>query len=115
MSARALSNWLALAILIGPIAALMNQVLVYAIGTSACQTRMPPLMHLVEALTLIICTVAAVFGFRVNSGLSADDARQGEGRTRFMALSALGTGVFSAAVIIAQWAAVLSFSPCMRA
>ncbi len=115
MSVRASSNLLALAILIGPIAALTNQGLVYAIGTSACETRMPLLMHLVEALALIVCIVAVVFGYRVNRGLTADDEQQGEGRTRFMALSALGTGVFSAAVIIAQWAAVLTFSPCMRA
>jgi hypothetical protein len=115
MSVRASSNLLALAVLIGPIAALTNQVLVYAIGTSACQTRMPPLMHLVEALTLIVCIIAVAFGYRVNRRTSADDARQGEGRTRFLALSALGTGVFSAAVIIAQWAAVFTFWPCMRA
>ena len=115
MSVRASSNLLALAILIGPIAALTNQGLVYAIGTSACETRMPPLMHLVEALALIVCIVALMFGYRVSRRVSTDDARQGEGRTRFMALSALGTGVFSALVIIAQWAAVLTFSPCMRA
>ncbi|HEY6829049.1 MAG TPA: hypothetical protein VI259_19450 [Gemmatimonadaceae bacterium] len=115
MSVRASSNLLTLAVLIGPIAALANQGLVYAIGTSACETRMPPLMHLVEALTLIICMVAFTFGYRVSRRISADDERQGEGRTRFMALSAVGTGVFSAAVIIAQWVAVLTFSPCMRA
>ena len=115
MSVRASSNLLTLAVLIGPIAALANQGLVYAIGTSACETRMPPLMHLVEALTLIICIVAFTFGYRVSRRISADDERQGEGRRRLMALSAVGTAVFSAAVIIAQWVAVLTFSPCMRA
>lgn len=115
MSVRVSSNRLALAILIGPIAALANQGLVYAIGTSACDTRMPPLMHLVEALSLLVCIVALAFGSRVSRSISTDDARQGEGRTRFMALSALGTGTFSALVIIAQWAAVFTFSPCMRA
>ncbi len=115
MSVRASSNLLALAIVIGPIAALTNQGLVYAVGTSACETNMPPLMHLIEALSLIICVVAVVFGYRVARRLSADDEQQGEGRTRFMALAALGTGAFSALVIIAQWAAVFTFSPCARA
>ena len=115
MSARASSNLLAVAIVIGPIAALTNQALVYALGTSACDTRMPPLMHLVEALALIVCVVAIAFAFRVNRHVAADDARPGEGRVRFMALSALGTGTFSSLVIIAQWVAVFTFSPCMRA
>ena len=114
MSVRASSNLLALAIVTGPVAALANQGLVYAIGTSACDTRMPPLMHLVEALALVVCVVALVFGYRVARRVSAGDERQGEGRTRFMALAALGTGAFSALVIIAQWAAVLTFPPCMR-
>jgi hypothetical protein len=114
MSVRASPNLLTLAIVIGPIAALTNQGLVYAIGTSACGTAMPPLMHVVEALTLIVCIVAGAFGYDVQRRFSADDERQGEGRTRFMALAALVTGMFSALVIIAQWAAVFTFSPCAR-
>jgi len=109
MSARESPNWLTLAILIGPIAALTNQALVYGVGTTACGHEFRPVMHLIEAVTLIICLVAIFFAFGTFRRFSA------EGRTNFMAIVAIGAGAFSALVIIAQWAAVLTFTPCLRA
>jgi hypothetical protein len=44
-----------------------------------------------------------------------DEEATVEERTRFVALCGMALSFFSAAVIVAQWAAIFVFEPCMRA
>lgn len=61
---------------------------------------------------------AAITAFRdcrvAGSGLEEEDATTA-GRTRFLAIMGVGISVFSALVVIAQWAAIIVFDPCLRA
>jgi hypothetical protein len=109
MSVRISSDRLAFAILLGPIAALTNQGVTYALTVSACGRYSTLPIHLVPALCLAMSLRSAFVGYR------AYRRSTGETRSRFMSIAAIGTGLFSSLVIIALWMALFAFSPCVRA
>ena len=49
----------------------------------------------------------------VGGGVEEEAATIGS-RTRFLAIMGMGISVFSSLVVIAQWAAIVVFAPCMR-
>jgi len=104
--------------LLGPIAALVNQELIYSANMWACGVGVRSAMHVIPFLCLVLAVGAGLTARRdwkaVGGGTQDEDATV-EQRTRFVALVGMMMSVFSAAVIVAQWAAIFVFEPCMRA
>lgn len=120
---RAFTRWpgllsLSLGVLLGPIMALTNQELIYAANLWACGHGARGTMHIIPLLCLIVAIGAGVTARRdwkaVGGGVHDEDATV-EQRSRFVALLGMAISTFSAAVIVAQWAAIVVFEPCMRA
>lgn len=120
---RAFTRWpgllsLSLGVLLGPIVALANQQLIYAANTWACGHNAWATMHIIPLLCLIVAMGAGLTAYRdwnaTGRGVHDEDATI-EQRTRFVALLGMALSTFSAAVIIAQWLAIVFFGPCMRA
>ena len=109
---------LSLGLLLGPVVALANQQLIYTVNMWACGHRMQPAMHVVPILCLIVTIGAAITAYRdwraVGRGVE-DEEGTVHTRTRFIAMLGIAISVFSALVIVAQWAAIFVFDPCMRA
>jgi hypothetical protein len=105
-------------VLLGPIMALTNQELIYAANLWACGHGARGTMHIIPVLCLIVAIGAGVTARRdwkaVGGGVHDEDATV-EQRSRFVALLGMAISTFSAAVIVAQWAAIVVFEPCMRA
>ena len=119
----AFSHWpgllsLALGWVLGPIVALANQQLIYAADMWACGRNQPVLMHIVAVLCLAVAigtgTTAHGDWKAAGGGVEEEEATVAT-RTRFAAIAGMGISAFSALVILAQWAAVFVFDPCMRA
>jgi hypothetical protein len=116
MSARAYSDT-TIALLAGPVIALANQGLMYAVNMWACGHNVPAVMHIAPAICVCLSVLAALVAYRGWS--RAGKGTEDEGDTvdshqRFIALLALAIIVFSSMVIVAQWAAAFVFHPCAR-
>ncbi len=109
---------LSLGVLLGPVIALTNQELIYAADTWTCGHGYRGTMHLIPLLCLAITIGAAITAYRdwraSGGGVEEEDATV-DARTRFLAIMGIGISIFSSLVIIAQWAAIIVFNPCMRA
>jgi hypothetical protein len=109
---------LSLGVLLGPVVALINQQLIYSVNMWACGRGMHQTMHIVPALCLIVALGAAWTAYSdwntVGRGVE-DEAATIATRTRFTSLLGIAISLFSAVVILAQWAAIFVFDPCMRA
>jgi len=109
---------LSLGLVLGPLAALANQELIYMVNMWACAHRQRETMHLVPILCLIVVAVTAVaanLNWRALGRGYEDELGAVEARSRFIALLGLGISALSAIVILAQWLAIFVFDPCMRA
>lgn len=109
---------LTVGLLLGPVAALSNQELMYSVNMWACGHQMPAVIHIVPALCLIIAVGAGLMALRdwraVGGGVEDEQATV-DARTRFVALLGMATSAFSSIVILAMWAAAFVFGPCVRA
>ena len=108
---------LCLCVLLGPAVALANEQWTYAVDTWTCGQGTHWTIHIVPILCLAVaigCGVAAHRHWRVVGPTTDDDADTVPARTRFLALLGIGASALSALVILAQWAAVWVFGPCMR-
>lgn len=109
---------LALGVLLGPVVALTNQELIYAVDMWACGHGMRATIHIVPALCLIVAIGCVVTSYRnwqaVGAGVE-EEAATIAARTRFLAIMGVVISIFSSLVILAQWAAVFVFQPCARA
>lgn len=109
---------LSLGLLLGPIVALGNQQMIYSANMWACGNNGWGAMHLIPLLCLIVAIGAGLTARRdwkaVGGGVRDEEATVAE-RTRFVALCGIFISAFSALVILAQWAAIFVFEPCMRA
>lgn len=109
---------LSLGVLLGPVMALTNQELIYAANMWTCGHGYRGTMHLIPLLCLAVTIGAAITAFRdwraVGSGVEEEEATIAT-RTRFLAIMGMGISLFSALVVIAQWAAIIVFEPCLRA
>ena len=109
---------LSLGLLLGPTIALANQQLIYATNMWACGHNAQATMHIVPFLCLVVTLGAAFTAHRdwkaVGGGVEDEEATV-DTRTRFIALLGIVISIFSSLVILAQWAAIFVFDPCMRA
>lgn len=109
---------LSLGVLLGPVIALTNQELIYAADAWTCGHGYRATMHLIPLLCLIVTIATAVTAFRdwrAAGGGVEEEAATIASRTRFLAIMGVGISVFCSLVVIAQWAAIVVFDPCMRA
>lgn len=108
---------LSLGLLLGPVAALVNEGIVYATNMWKCGGGTPLSMHVVALICLAIAIGAGLLA-------CADWARVGRGtenaeativsRTRFIALTGMAASAISALLILMQWLAVFVFGTCVR-
>ena len=115
MSARESSE--AFAIVLAPTVALANQQLIYMANMWTCGRNMQYAAHAIPALCLVVLAGSFIMSlrrYRTVRGVEDERAAE-ETRVRFLSILGMGLDVFSAAVVIAQWAAIFAFDPCMRA
>ena len=109
---------LSLGVLLGPIAALVTQSIIFAATGWTCGRDIGSTMHIIPALSLIVAVGAGVAAHRnwraVGKGVE-DEHGAVTTRTRFLALMGVALSAFSALVIVAMWASIFVFAPCMRA
>jgi hypothetical protein len=115
MSARESSE--AFAVVLAPTIALVNQSLIYMANMWTCGRNMQYAAHAIPALCLVVLGGSFVMSlrrYRTVPGVEDEQAAE-ETRVRFLSILGMGLNVFSAVVVIAQWAAIFTFDPCMRA
>jgi len=117
MSARESSSWQPFLVVLGPVLALINQGSIYIVTAWACRHDARASMHVVPLLCLVVAATATLMSLhfwrqRSEMGIGESDAGQSAGG--LLALSGTVIGAFSIAVIVAQWAAILVFDPCMK-
>jgi hypothetical protein len=109
---------ISLGLVLGPTVALVNQQLIYSVNMWACGRGQHGVMHIIPALCLVVVAGAGIGAYlnwvAVGRGLE-DEYDSVATRTRFAALLGMAISLFSAIVILAQWAAIFVFDPCMRA
>jgi hypothetical protein len=112
------SGFLAALLVTGPMMALVNQAGIYALTVWACGHRSHGVIHVVPVIALVVTVMASVLSYRALVGGDEAVASPVDGTARpsphLLAISATTIGVFSAAVIIAQWVAVGVYPPCMQ-
>ena len=108
---------LSLGVLLGPVAALVNQELIYVTNMWACGQGTQWAMHIVPIVCLLVTIGAGLLAWRdwhrVGRGIE-ESAATVDSRTRFLALGGMGISALSALVILAQWLAIFVFGACMR-
>ena len=109
---------LSLGLLVGPVAALVNEELIYVTNMWACGNGTQLAMHVVPFVCLFVCVGAGFLAradwVRVGRG-TEDEAATVDSRTRFVAMCGMAASALSALVILAQWLAIVVFGACMRA
>lgn len=109
---------LTLGIVVGPIAVLVNEELIYVTNMWACGTGKQLAMHVVPIICLVVTIGAGVLSFRdwdrLGRGVE-DEAATVDSRSRFLALGGMAISSLSALLILAQWLAIFVFGACMRA
>jgi len=108
---------LSLGVLLGPIAALANQEMIYVTNMWACGTGSQLAMHVVPLVCLIVAVGAGLLAradwARLGRG-TEDQSATVDSRSRFLALGGMAVSAISALLILAQWLAIFVFGPCMR-
>ena len=109
---------LTLGIVVGPIAVLLNEELIYVTNMWACGTGKQLAMHVVPIICLTVTLGAGLLAWRdwdrVGRGVE-DEAATVDSRSRFLALAGMAISALSALLILAQWLAIFVFGACMRA
>jgi len=109
---------LTLGVVVGPIAALANEELIYVANMWACGTGRHLAMHVVPLICLVVTLGAGFLAWsdwvRVGRGVE-DEAATIDSRSRFLALAGMAISALSALVIVCQWLAIFVFGACMRA
>jgi hypothetical protein len=109
---------LTLGVVLGPLAALANQQVIYIVNMWACGHRERVVMHVVPILFLVVVAATGVAAHRNWRALGRgfeDELGSIEARSRFIAWLGIAISAFSGIVILAQWLAIFVFDPCMRA
>jgi hypothetical protein len=108
---------LSLGVLLGPIAVLVNEELIYVTNMWACGMGKQPAMHIVPIICLLVTIGAGLLArrdwIRVGRGIE-EEAATVDSRTRFLALGGMWISALSALIILAQWLAIFVFGACMR-
>jgi hypothetical protein len=104
-------------LLLGPVAALVNEGMVYATNMWMCGSGSPLRMHVVAVICLAVAIGAGLLAradwVRVGRG-TENDAATIDSRSRFVALTGMAASGLSALLIVMQWLAVFVFGTCIR-
>lgn len=102
-------------VLVGPMAALLQLQVNYALVLWSCSHRSTWPLHLVSVIALLATIVAGLLPYRIRQRLRADEDGLGPAaRTKLMAVVGMLISILSSLVIIAQWMAVFIYDPCQR-
>ena len=104
-------------VLAGPLAALTQLQVNYALVLWACGAGREWALHVVSLLTLLVTVAAGLLSWRNwrRAGASWEDGGAGiVPRSRFMAVVGLLISVLTALVVVAQWIAIFVYDPCER-
>jgi hypothetical protein len=102
-------------VLVGPVAALGQQEVNYALVLWACANSRTLPLHIVSFLALFVTVVAGILVYRHWTRLRAPEDSGGPvARGRFMAAVGLLTSLLMSLVIIAQWLSIIIHGPCDR-
>ena len=109
---------LSIGVLLGPVAALVNEEATYAANMWACANGRQLAMHIVPIVCLLLALGAGLLAradwARVGGG-TEDEAGTVDSRSRFLALCGMASSAISALIILAQWLAIVVFGACLRA
>ena len=104
-------------ILAGPLAALVQLQVNYALVLWVCGTGQAWALHAVSAAALLVSAGAGLLAWRNWRRAGADWDDEGAGvlpRSRFMAAVGMFVSAHSALVVVAQWVAVFFYGACQR-
>lgn len=103
-------------VLIGPIAALAQQEVNYALVLWACANARTWALHVVSFMALFVTVIAGILAYRHWARLRAteEDSGGAVGRGHFMAAVGALTSLLMALVIVAQWISIVLHTPCDR-
>lgn len=102
-------------LLVGPIAALTQQEVNYALVLWACARAQTWPLHLTSVVALLLTIVAGFLAYDYWRRLSADEDGGGPvARSRFMAIVGVSISLLMSLVIIAQWLSIVIHRPCER-
>ncbi|PYS73477.1 MAG: hypothetical protein DMF69_04725 [Acidobacteria bacterium] len=104
-------------VLIGPVAALTQLEINYALVLWACSHSRSWPLHLVSLLLLGFTVFAGFLAYknwRRLADLAAEDSGDTLSRSRFMAAVGTLISAYMALVIAAQWVPVFIYGPCQR-
>ena len=102
-------------VLVGPIAALAQQEVNYALVLWACANSRTWPLHVVSFLALFVTVVSGILAYRHWTRLRATEDSGGPvARGRFMAAVGMLTGLLMSLVIVAQWLSIIIHGPCDR-
>lgn len=91
-------RWLMFAVIVGPLAALWNQAVIYSLVATACERGSKGMLHLVSLLFFLLSLWGAAIGWRHRDPdtLESDDIHR---RIQWMAMTAIILSLFSAVII----------------
>ena len=102
-------------VLVGPMAALIQLQVNYALVLWACSHHSTSPLHIVSALALFLTIVAGLLSFQIWQGVSVrEDGPGPPARTKLMSFLGILISIMMSLVIIAQWLAVFIHDPCER-
>ena len=102
-------------VLVGPIAALTQQEVNYALVLWACANSRTLPLHLVSFIALFVTVVSGVLAYRQWRRLRVPEDSGGPvGRGHFMAAVGVMTSILMSLVIVAQWISIIIHGPCDR-
>jgi uncharacterized membrane protein YidH (DUF202 family) len=108
---------LSLALLAGPLLALVFQALAYADVPWACNGGSATALHVLAAIFVVVTIAVLVDAFAMwrRSGRGAEtDRATAADRSRFLALTGMLVSGASLLLVIAMWVPVFVFDPCAR-
>ena len=102
-------------VLVGPMAALIQLQVNYALVLWSCSHRSTWPLHLVSILALLATIVAVLLPYRIWQRVRIDEDGMGPpARAKLMAVVGILISILSLLLIIAQWIAVFIYDPCQR-
>ena len=102
-------------VLVGPMAALIQLQVNYALVLWSCSHRSTWPLHLVSILALLATIVAVLLPYRIWQRVRIDEDGMGPpARAKLMAVVGILISILSSLLIIAQWIAVFIYDPCQR-
>ena len=102
-------------VLVGPLAALLQLQINYALVLWACSHSSSWPLHLVSFLALVLTIIAGLLSFRLwQRSTATEDGAGPVARSRLMSGLGIAISVVMVLLIIAQWIPIFIHDPCER-